>query len=346
MASIDEFVKAPTRAQLQDFTKDQLLDVARHYKINVSKSSQRTKESIISALDDGLVALEILSLEAGKEVKTVESGLSFAEQKELLELRLESQKLALEQEKVKLETLRLERAGNGVEAGQVPRLPFDIRANQKLIPQFDESDVETFFTLFDYFANSRNWADADRVLLLQSSLKGKALKAYTALRVNNPSLTSAQVKEAVLRAYEQTPETYREQFRAGRKKDGQTHLEFTRDLSELFTRWCASLKIESMAKVCDLMVVDQLRSSVSERLSSYLGDRGVTDPLEAAALADDYFINHKDEMESLKDAEPENAGRSGRISGQGGKPGPDSSCNYCKRRGHWKAECPSLKGTD
>ena len=81
MASIDEFVKAPTRAQLQDLTKDQLLDVAKHYKINVSKSSQRTKESIISALDDGLVALEILSLEAGKEVKTVESGLSFAEQK-------------------------------------------------------------------------------------------------------------------------------------------------------------------------------------------------------------------------------------------------------------------------
>ena len=79
--------------------------------------------------------------------------------------------------------------------------------------------------MFDDFANARGWADSDRVLLLQSSLKGKALREFSALKRADANVTSAMVREVVLRAYEQTPETYRERFRLSRKKEGQTYLE-------------------------------------------------------------------------------------------------------------------------
>ena len=104
---------------------------------------------------------------------------------------------------------------------------------------------------------------------------------------------------------------------------------------DLFTRWRHALKIDSLDKLCDLMVVDQLRHSVSKRVSSYLGDRGVMSPLEAAALADDYLINHKGEFERQgkeyvrRDHDERYQSRSVQERGLGGKPGPDSICHYC-----------------
>ena len=90
------------------------------------------------------------------------------------------------------------------------------------------------------------------MLLLQSVLTGKALKAYAALRVSSANLKYAQVRAAVLQAYEQTPETYRERFRNGKKKPGQTHLEYTRELTDLFNCWCTSLKVDTLEKLRDL----------------------------------------------------------------------------------------------
>ena len=120
-------------------------------------------------------------------------------------------------------------------------------------------------------------------MLLQSSLKGKALREYSALKRADHNDTSTQVK-VVLRAYEQTPETYRERFRSSRKRDGQTHLEFTRELIDVFNRWRHAMNIDSLEDLCDLMVVDQLRHSVSRRISSYLGDQGVTKSLGTILL--------------------------------------------------------------
>lgn len=42
---------------------------------------------------------------------------------------------------------------------------FDIN-NLRLVPQFNEKDPDTYFVLFKRVVETREWTDADRVLLL------------------------------------------------------------------------------------------------------------------------------------------------------------------------------------
>ena len=52
--------------------------------------------------------------------------------------------------------------------------------NLRLELKFEERDPDTFFSLFEYIANVRGWPEADRVVMLQSVLPGKAQEAYSA----------------------------------------------------------------------------------------------------------------------------------------------------------------------
>ncbi len=51
---------------------------------------------------------------------------------------------------------------------------FDVVTNMRLIPRFDEKDVERFFLLFERVADARNWPDGERTFMLQSVFTGKA----------------------------------------------------------------------------------------------------------------------------------------------------------------------------
>ncbi len=77
---------------------------------------------------------------------------------------------------------------------------FDVVGNMKLIPKFDEKDVEHFFLLFERAADARNWPDEERTLMLQSVFTGRAQEAYSSLSVEDAANYQA-VKAAVLRSY-------------------------------------------------------------------------------------------------------------------------------------------------
>lgn len=81
----------------------------------------------------------------------------------------------------------------------------------RLIPKFDENEVERFFLLFERVADERTWPDDKRMLMLQSVFTGKAQEAYSSLSVEDASDYQA-VKAAVLRAYELVPEAYGQKF--------------------------------------------------------------------------------------------------------------------------------------
>lgn len=70
--------------------------------------------------------------------------------------------------------------------------------------------------LFERLAEARHWSDAERTLLLQCFLTGKAQEAYSALSVAD-SVKYVLVKTAVLRAYELVPEAYCQRFRQFRR---------------------------------------------------------------------------------------------------------------------------------
>lgn len=43
---------------------------------------------------------------------------------------------------------------------------FDVVSNLKLLPKFNERDLDVFFSLFESIAEERNWPVVDRVVML------------------------------------------------------------------------------------------------------------------------------------------------------------------------------------
>lgn len=270
-------------------TKEQLLKLAEHYDVDVG--DKRLKDEIKGALKAALVKKGVLPgkmktvvAEVDQPVVSTEVALSFLSlsQKEVLLLQMERDNLSiekervrhsLEKEKLELEQYRLDliKAGKlsgGVEAKESsPQglVTFDIVRNLRLVPKFDEREPDVFFSLFERIAELRGWPEADCVIMLQSVLTGKAQEAYLALSAVD-CRSFATVKDAVLKAYELVPEAYRQRFRSWRKSDKQSHIEFARDLTKHFNRWCSALRVTSFQDLCELMVLEQFKDVFLLRL--------------------------------------------------------------------------------
>ena len=105
---------------------------------------------------------------------------------------------------------------------------FDPARNIRLVPPFQEKEVDKYFAHFEKVADSLNWPKESWVLLLQSVLVGKAQEIYGSLSVEQSS-NYEHVKEAILKAYELVPEAYTQKFRNYLKYDSKTHVKFARE---------------------------------------------------------------------------------------------------------------------
>ncbi|KAL3967153.1 FMS-like tyrosine kinase 1 [Sarotherodon galilaeus] len=374
MATVDAFVQSPSEELLNSYTKEQLLKLVEHYDVDVG--DKRLKDEIKGALKAALVKkgvlpgkMQTLGAEVDQSVVSTAVALSFEQQKELLLLQMERDKLSiekervrhsLEKEKMELEQYRLDliKAGKlsgGVEAKESSPQgveTFDVVRNLRLVPTFDEKEPDAFFSLFERVAELRGWPEADCVIMLQSVLTGKAQEAYSALSASDCQ-SFATVKDAVLKAYELVPEAYRQRFRSWRKSDKQSHLEFARDLTKHFNRWCSALGVSTFQDLCELMVLEQFKDRVPPEVATYIAEREVKTVSDAAKLADEYVLAHKGQFGKNTFS----VGAPARVLGQtkfmssdpakgygGVKPSKlGQACNYCHGDGHWKAECPLLR---
>ena len=132
-------------------------------------------------------------------------------EKEWLRQSLEKEKLELQQ--YRLDLIKVGKlsgdAGAGcsvesVASGSQSLKRFDAVGNLRLVLKFEERDPDTLFSLFECVANVRGWSEADRVVMLQSVLTGKAQEAYSVLGETD-SQNYATVKDAILKAYELVP---------------------------------------------------------------------------------------------------------------------------------------------
>lgn len=126
-------------------------------------------------------------------------------------------------------------------------------------------------------------------LLLQCKLTGKAQEVCSALPVEQ-SLDYDVVKQTVLRAYELVPEAYRQRFRAHKKADKQTFVEFARDKRALFEKWCAANKTTTFEALRELVLLEDFKSCVSENLVVHLNEQKVMS-LSAAAVEFEFELN-------------------------------------------------------
>ena len=100
---------------------------------------------------------------------------------------------------------------------------FDVFKHIRLVPPFQEKEVDKYFLHFEKVAENLKWPKEHWTLPLQSVVIGKARKIYTQLSLEQSS-DYDKVKELILKAYE----AYRQKFRNCRKENDQTHVEFAK----------------------------------------------------------------------------------------------------------------------
>ena len=148
--------------------------------------------------------LRLAELKEARELRELE--LKAEQEKALLAAEIEAKKEAAAREH------ELKMASLGKHSPSDKASAFDPARNIRLVPPFQEKEVDKYFAHFEKVADSLNWPKESWVLLLQSVLVGKAQEIYGSLSVEQSS-NYEHVKEAILKAYELVPEAYRQKFR-------------------------------------------------------------------------------------------------------------------------------------
>ena len=260
------------------------LDFEREERRLEREEAQRAREAE-KALQDAQLAAQLSEAEKARELRLAE--LKEARELRELELKAEADKEAAAREH------ELKMAGLGIHTPMDKSSAFDPARNIRLVPPFQEKEVDNYFAHFEKVADSLNWPKESWVLLLQSVLVGKAQEIYGSLSVEQSS-NYEHVKEAILKAYELVPEAYRQKFRNYLKYDSKTHVEFAREKENLFNRWCHSKEIgQDFKKLKQMVLLEEFKDKVRPDIRSHLDEQKVEELEKAAIMADDYALTHK-----------------------------------------------------
>ena len=282
-----------------------------------------------------------------------------------LELKAEKEKALLEAEKeAAAREHELKMASLGKQSPSDKASVFDPARNIRLVPPFQEKEVDKYFAHFEKVADSLNWPKESWVLLLQSVLVGKAQEIYGSLSVEQSS-NYEHVKEAILKAYELVAEDYRQKFRNYLKFDSKTHVEFAREKENLFNRWCHSKEIgQDFKKLKQMVLLEEFKGKVRPDIRSHLDEQKVEELEKAAIMADDYALTHKMSSKSGNPQQKryhgsgyrENISRNADDRKRQGKstenvglvskvePLKPISCGHCGKPGHIITNCWKLGG--
>ena len=392
MFSLEEFVTSPTVEAISTATRDQLIMVAGHYLIDVAGST--SKADILAIVLDNLYmqgAFEGVGGEGPEgpkpgslgrpEQPTTSSVMS--EQLELHRLQLRAKEIEWERDKSKLEADRLifrERESErehaykmkdlelqqafrlkelelkAQESGAIPSDHFDVTRNIRLVPPFNENEVDKFFAHFERVATIMKWPRNVWPIILQCVFKGKAQQAYSSLALDDAA-DYDKVKEAVLRIYSLVPEAYRQKYRNYQKPESLTFVEFIREKELLLDRWLGSQNITTFDALRDVILIEDFKNCLPKNVATHLGEHKDLKPADAAVRADEYVLAHKASFvytaKSNYAAPPrffrpakENVAdpvQRDDVTRNVTRPNDHIVCGHCKKRGHVIANCFKLK---
>ena len=355
------FVTEPSLEVLDKLTKAQLLSVTEELGLP-GKASMRKPELRRLIVDhfvdndvfeESVVEKYQLTVPAPDETKRFEMELKLRE----LELQERQRQREFELEKLRLELEAETKRGSGMAGGSGK---FDPSKYIKMVPPFNEKDVDKYFQHFEKVAESLEWPKESWPLLLQSVLKGKSQKAYSALSLAD-CMNYDTVKAAILKAYELVPEAYRQNFRSLKKQEGQTHVEFAHEKEVIFGRWCTSKKVgEEFDNLRQLILIEEFKRCVPENVKTYLDEKDVETLERAAVLADNFALTHKQKFykstsSTSRQPTPQDKKFGPASDHKKTTPGEKSegkpnrgdksglSCGYCKKAGHTITDCWKLK---
>ena len=162
----------------------------------------------------------------------------------------------------------------------------------KLVKLSEQDDIEAYLTTFERVMRAYEIKEERWAVKLAPYLTGKAQLAYAAMRAEDTGSYRC-LKDAILRRYDISEETYRRRFREAVKKEEETVSELTVRLNDLLQKWTKECK--TVEDIRDMMVQEQLLDALPRELKIWVAERKPKTSKEAAELADNYLRARKHE---------------------------------------------------
>ena len=227
------------------------------------------------------------------DMKTLQMKLNAEQQqheRELLQHQRELEaKLGREKQQFELEYLRLQNESRVREIRPFVDRPRDIKLN----PLSDKDDIDVYLSSFERLADANKWPQSDWATRLAAVLTGKAREAFTRMPVEDTGDFS-KLKNAILMAYDLTPEAYRIRFRSVRKQKDETHQQYSVCVRTILKQWLKGQNVNDFANLQELLIKEQMLESYYPGLQIYLKDRKPKTVKELAEIADHYdHVHHR-----------------------------------------------------
>lgn len=218
----------------------------------------------------------------------------------------------------------------------------------------EDGDLDTFLRAFEKICRHYALEPSEWACYLTPRLTGKVLEAL----VNLPQELDRNypaTKEALLKRFKLTPETYRRKFRDSKRSPSDTYADLLAHLSTMMHRWIDGLQVTDFDKLKDLILQEQFLALCPAELKIWVRDRDPKTSEEAASLADKYIetrvpVARKPLWISGKERHPggpptTKPAAAAPFGGMRGKPvlGNTRRCFNCNMVGHISANCPSKK---
>ena len=227
----------------------------------------------------------------------------------------------------------------------------------------DGDDIENYLTTFERVASTYTWSKDTWVVKLIPHLTGKSQAAYAAMSTEH-SNDYDKVKEAILRRYDITDETYRQRFRSLKKGTGESYRDVYVRLKDLFNKWVKP-DVNDVQKVIEILIMEQLTDNMPPGVQIWVREHKPKSGTEAADLADDYSDARRGvQMDTGKKFSHRNSGNkpvNSAVKGNSKEEGSNGSkldpkatpfksdqrptiiCRRCKEPGHIERFCKQPK---
>ena len=159
--------------------------------------------------------------------------------------------------------------GQASRVGHRPTLP--------KLPAFRDKtdDIDSYLFRFETHATALKWDKTHWVTYLSALLEGTALTLFHSLSdTEDGTVTYEQLKSALLKKSQCTPEGFRKRFRESKPTAGEPFETYAVELRRLADRWISLSKVEKTYEgLLGLILSEQLLQSVSHDLATFLCEK-------------------------------------------------------------------------